>query len=83
MALVDAIGCAMKSKYLPHVSGRIISSLSKSHTLVFVCRRRYVIEGGLRICRNKHVSEKVQKQQHVGCASNRIAIQQQHNVMHQ
>ena len=82
MTPVDAIDCALKIKLSPLRMGSNYSIHVKSYTLVIVCLRRYVNEGGLGLCRNKQVSEEVQ-QQHVASASSRPSTQHQQHVMHQ
>ena len=51
--------------------------LSKPYSLEIVCRRRYVIEGRLRLCLNKQVSEEMQQQQNMLVA---LAAGQRHDT---
>ena len=50
---------------------------------MFVVEDMFVVEGGLRLCRNKQLREEMQQQKHVCSSSNRPATKHQQLVMHQ
>lgn len=78
-----AIYCALEIKYFPYVSVRIFPSICQKLIpwIFIVVEDMFVVDGGLRLCRNKQVSEEIQQQQYVCNASSRSATEHQQCVM--